>query len=55
MRDTVTEDNVLLDCTVNQKFCIDYDEDCEDVSDKLWCRLYDLTTGKCPFLNHRFL
>jgi len=55
MSDVLTEDEVIINADQTQKFCIDYDEDCEDIQNKLWCRLYDLTTGKCPYLRHRFL
>ena len=55
MNDIETEDQVLIDIEISRKCCVDYDEDCNEVPDKLWCRLYDLTTGKCPYLNHKFL
>ncbi len=55
MEHTETEARLLIDLEITRKCCVDFDEDCEDVPDKLWCRLYDLTTGKCPYLNHRFL
>jgi hypothetical protein len=55
MNDMETEDQVLIAVEISRKCCVDYDADCSEVPDKLWCRLYDLTTGKCPYLNHRFL
>ena len=55
MNDIETEDMVLVDIEISRKCCVDYDEDCNEVPDKLRCRLYDLTTGKCPYLNHKFL
>jgi hypothetical protein len=30
--------------------CRDFDEDCEDVCDKLGCWLYDPSQGWCPYL-----
>jgi len=48
-------EGVVLGREISKKYCVDFDEDCVDVPDKFWCRLYDLTTGKCPYLKHRFL
>jgi len=30
--------------------CRDYDEDCQDVKDKIHCYLYDPAKGMCPYL-----
>lgn len=30
--------------------CRDFDEDCDDVSDKVHCYLHDPAKGYCPFL-----
>ena len=30
--------------------CTDFDEDCEDVEDKVKCFLYDPAKGYCPYL-----
>jgi len=30
--------------------CSDYDEDCDDVPDKVHCYLYDPVRGYCPYL-----
>ena len=30
--------------------CVDCDNDCVDITDKLWCWQYDPTTGYCPYL-----
>jgi len=48
-------EGVVLGREISKKYCVDFDEDCVDVPDEFWCRLYDLTTGKCPYLKHRFL
>ena len=31
--------------------CKDFDADCDDVSDKLHCWLYDPAKGFCPYLS----
>lgn len=30
--------------------CRDFDEDCDDIADKVRCYLYDPAKGRCPFL-----
>jgi len=31
--------------------CSDFDEDCDDIQDKVHCWLYDPAKGRCPFLS----
>jgi hypothetical protein len=31
--------------------CSDFDEDCEDIPDKVHCYLYDPLRGFCPYLS----
>lgn len=32
--------------------CKDFDEDCDDVADKVHCWLYDPAKGYCPYLRN---
>lgn len=33
-----------------QNRCLDFDDDCADVCDKVYCWLHDPTRGWCPYL-----
>lgn len=33
--------------------CLDHDEDCDDVKDKVHCWLYQPARGMCPFLRSK--
>jgi hypothetical protein len=33
--------------------CRDFDEDCEDIPDKVHCYLYDPAKGMCPYLKEQ--
>jgi hypothetical protein len=36
--------------TASVPVCRDFDEDCDDVADKVKCYLYDPAKGMCPYL-----
>lgn len=38
------------ECSPGVPRCADFDADCNEIEDKLWCWLYDPAKGYCPWL-----
>jgi hypothetical protein len=44
------EEPVMRGVVELHRLCMDQDDDCEDVKDKVHCWLYDPQRGMCPYL-----